>query len=71
MGRLYQVVLIASTLGLSWLGMQVVHELGHVACAGRFPDGGCRVVPGLGHGGDGFIEHARDFLDAELGDWAG
>src|SRR4051812_4209386 len=30
MGRLYQLMLIASILGLSWLGMQVVHELGHV-----------------------------------------
>jgi len=28
--RLYQIVLIASTLGLSWLGMQAVLELGHV-----------------------------------------
>ena len=33
MGRLYQVTLIASILGLSWLGMQVVHELGHVLAA--------------------------------------
>jgi hypothetical protein len=32
-GRLRQVVLIVSTLGLSWLGMQAVHELGHVLCA--------------------------------------
>lgn len=32
-GRLPQVVLIASILGLSWLGMQVVHELGHVLAA--------------------------------------
>ena len=32
-GRLLQVTLIASTLGLGWLGMQVVHELGHVASA--------------------------------------
>lgn len=28
--RFYQIVLVASTLGLSWLGMQAVHELGHV-----------------------------------------
>jgi hypothetical protein len=36
-GRLDQLVLIASTLGAGWLGMQIVHELGHVlaACAGR------------------------------------
>ena len=32
-GRLRQVVLIVSTLGLSWLGMQAVHELGHILCA--------------------------------------
>src|SRR5437867_3762034 len=28
-----QAVLIAATLGLSWLGMQIVHELGHVLLA--------------------------------------
>ncbi len=28
--RFYQIVLIVSTLGLSWLGMQAVHELGHI-----------------------------------------
>src|SRR5918997_2223388 len=33
MGRLYQVILVASILGLSWLGMQIVHELGHVLAA--------------------------------------
>jgi hypothetical protein len=33
MSRLYQILLIASTLVLSWLGMQAVHELGHVLCA--------------------------------------
>lgn len=31
--RLPQVVLIASTLGFCWLGMQIVHELGHVLTA--------------------------------------
>jgi hypothetical protein len=31
--RLCQFVLIASTLGYCWLGMQVVHELGHVVAA--------------------------------------
>jgi hypothetical protein len=31
--RLHQAVLIGSTLGISWLGMQVVHELGHVLAA--------------------------------------
>jgi Peptidase M50B-like len=30
MNRLHQFVLIAATLGASWLGMQAVHELGHV-----------------------------------------
>jgi hypothetical protein len=30
MARVYQVILIASTLLGSWLGMQAVHELGHV-----------------------------------------
>jgi hypothetical protein len=30
MSRLYQILLIASTLILCWLGMQAVHELGHV-----------------------------------------
>jgi len=32
-GRVYQGMLILSTLGLSWLGMQVVHEAGHVLLA--------------------------------------
>ena len=31
--RVYQLMLIGSTVALSWLGMQVVHELGHVAGA--------------------------------------
>jgi hypothetical protein len=30
MSRLYQITLIASALALCWLGMQVVHEVGHV-----------------------------------------
>lgn len=30
MGRAYQIILIGSTLLGSWLGMQAVHELGHV-----------------------------------------
>ncbi len=29
-GRVWQAFLIGSVLGLSWLGMQIVHELGHV-----------------------------------------
>lgn len=32
-GRLPQAALIASTLALSWLGMQAVHEAGHVLAA--------------------------------------
>src|SRR5262249_18166128 len=39
------------------------------ACAGRFPDGKCYVVPGLGHGGGDFVGHARTFLGTQLGDW--
>ncbi len=31
--RTYQMILVASTLSLSWLGMQVVHEAGHVLLA--------------------------------------
>jgi hypothetical protein len=31
--RLPQITLIASTFGSCWLGMQIVHESGHVACA--------------------------------------
>jgi hypothetical protein len=31
--RVYQLMLIGSTVALSWLGMQVVHELGHVVGA--------------------------------------
>ncbi len=31
MDRCFQVLLIASAAGFSWLGMQVVHEFGHVA----------------------------------------
>lgn len=33
MFRLYQITLIVSTLALCWLGMQVVHETGHVLTA--------------------------------------
>ena len=33
MKRQPQVLLVASTLGLAWLGMQAVHELGHVVGA--------------------------------------
>ncbi|WP_337172964.1 hypothetical protein [Paludisphaera sp.] len=43
-GRLPQVVLIASILGLSWLGMQVVHELGHVLAAWASSETVHRVV---------------------------
>ncbi len=33
MNRVYQIVLIVSTIGLSWLGMMIVHEIGHVVGA--------------------------------------
>jgi hypothetical protein len=41
MKRQHQLLLVAATLGLSWLAMQVVHELGHVA--GAWATGG-RIV---------------------------
>lgn len=37
--------------------------------ARHFPDAACYVVPGLGHGGDGFEQHVRTFLGTQLGDW--
>ena len=40
----------------------VVRPADAVACVRRFPDGGCYVVPGLGHGDDGFQDHVRSFL---------
>jgi hypothetical protein len=33
MSRLYQIVLIATSLGASWLGMMAVHEFGHMITA--------------------------------------
>ena len=33
MNRIHQVVLIVSTITASWLGMQAVHELGHILAA--------------------------------------
>jgi hypothetical protein len=39
-------------------------------CVERFPDGACYVVPGLAHGGDNFIGHARYYVQTQLGDWA-
>jgi hypothetical protein len=43
------------------------------ACATRFPDGACYVVPDMGHGtsnfGPLFIDHVRYFLMTQLGDW--
>jgi hypothetical protein len=44
MNRLHQILLIVSTLVASWLGMQLVHETGHVL--GAFATGGSveRVV---------------------------
>ncbi len=40
-----------------------------LACARRFPEGACYVVPGLNHGGEGFVEHVRYFIGTQLGDW--
>jgi predicted esterase len=48
----------------------VVRPKDAVRCAARFPDGACDVVPGLAHGGDGFVDHVRYFLATQLGDWA-
>ncbi|MGJ5631357.1 alpha/beta fold hydrolase [Nostoc sp. CALU 1950] len=43
------------------------------ACAGRFLDGSCYVVPGMGHGshkwGPLFVDHVRYFLATQLSDW--
>lgn len=43
------------------------------ACAARFPDGACYVVPGMSHGqgsmGPSFVEHVRYFVSTQLGDW--
>lgn len=43
------------------------------ACARRFADGDCYVVPGMGHGthnwGPSFVDHVRYFLTTQLGDW--
>jgi pimeloyl-ACP methyl ester carboxylesterase len=39
------------------------------ATANRFPDGACYVVPGMGHGGDGFEQHVRYYVGTQLGDW--
>ncbi len=40
------------------------------ACAARFPDGACYVVPGLGHGGDALAGHVGYYLATQLGDWS-
>ena len=40
------------------------------ACAARFPDGACYVVPGLEHGGDNLAGHAQYFVATQLGDWS-
>jgi hypothetical protein len=47
----------------------LVKPLDAMACARQFPDGECYIVPGLAHGGDGFVDHARYFLGTQLGDW--
>ena len=43
------------------------------ACARRFLDGDCYVVPGMGHGthkwGPLFVDHVRYFLATQLSDW--
>jgi hypothetical protein len=44
MNRLYQITLVASTVGLSWLGMQVGHEVGHVLAAWACGEEVYRVV---------------------------
>ncbi len=44
MRRLLQITLIASTFGFCWLGMQIVHESGHVACAWAGGETVSRVV---------------------------
>ncbi len=38
MNRKHQIILIVSTLGLTWLGMMIVHEFGHVL--GAWTSGG-------------------------------
>lgn len=44
-----------------------------VACARRFSDGDCFIVPGLAHGisrfGPSFVDHVRTFVGTQLGDW--
>jgi hypothetical protein len=44
MRRLPQITLIASSFGSCWLGMQIVHETGHVACAWAGGETVSRVV---------------------------
>jgi hypothetical protein len=39
-------------------------------CIERFPDGACYIVPGLAHGGDNFVGHARFYVQSQLGDWS-
>ena len=52
---------------------KLVRATNAVACAKRFPDGECYVVPGLGHGQSlcdpSFVEHVRFFIGTQLGDW--
>jgi hypothetical protein len=47
----------------------LVNPADAVACARRFPDGECYIVPGLAHGGGAFVDHVRYFLGTQLGDW--
>jgi pimeloyl-ACP methyl ester carboxylesterase len=37
--------------------------------ARELPDGKCYLVPAMGHGGDGFVDHVRYFVATQLGDW--
>lgn len=47
----------------------VVQAVDAQRCAERFADGACYVVPNMAHGGDGFIGHARYYVETQLGDW--
>ncbi len=44
--RIFQLLLVVSTLALSWLGMMVVHEFGHAALAWLSGGSVARVVLG-------------------------
>ncbi len=52
----------------------LVKPVDAITCARQLPDGECYTIPGLGHGisrfGPSFVEHARDFVTTQLGDWS-